>query len=100
MITYVVDLEVDAAIAAEYLPWLREHVHEMLALPGFVDAQVFESLDPAPPPGTIAYSVHYRLRDRAAFDEYLRRHATSMRAGGARFGERVRASRTLLQALE
>ena len=100
MITYVVDLEVDAAIAAEYLPWLREHVREMLALPGFVDAQVFERLEPASPPGSVVYSVHYRLRERAAFDDYLDRHAAAMRGAGARFGQRVRASRMLLQALE
>ena len=99
MIVYVVDLEVDAGIAPEYLSWLREHVREMLALPGFVDAQIFEPLEPAPA-GQAAYSVHYELRDRAAYEAYLQDHAGRMRAAGARFGHRVRASRRLLKPLE
>ncbi|MBS0433049.1 MAG: DUF4286 family protein [Proteobacteria bacterium] len=99
-LVYVVDLDVDAALAAEYLPWLREHVREMLALSGFLGAEIHERLEPAPLPGRIGYRVQYRLRDRAAFDEYLREHAPRMRGAGARFGDRVRATRGLLRPLE
>jgi hypothetical protein len=99
MIVYTVELDVDAALAAEYLPWLRAHVEEMLGLPGFEGAEIFERLDPAPEPGRVAYSVHYRLRDRAAFEAYLREHAPRMREAGLRaFGDRVHARRGLLQA--
>jgi antibiotic biosynthesis monooxygenase (ABM) superfamily enzyme len=99
MIAYLVELDVEAALAADYLSWLRAHVQEMLALPGFLGAEIFERLEPAPGPGRVGYSVHYRLRDRAAFDAYLREHASRMREAGVRaFGDRVHARRGLLQA--
>ncbi|HEX6614463.1 MAG TPA: DUF4286 family protein [Rhodanobacteraceae bacterium] len=99
MIVYEVELDVDAALADEYLPWLRAHVQQMLSLPGFEGAEVFERLEPVPEPGRVGYCVHYRLRDRSDFDAYLRDHAPRMREQGLRaFGERVRASRGLLQA--
>lgn len=98
MIVYAVELDVDAALADEYLPWLRSHAQEMLALPGFEGAEIFERLEPAPEPGRVGYCVHYRLRDRAAFEAYLRDHAPRMREQGLRaFGERVRAHRGLLK---
>ncbi|HET9835850.1 MAG TPA: DUF4286 family protein [Rhodanobacteraceae bacterium] len=99
MIVYVVELDVDAALAADYLHWLRAHVQEMLGLPGFQSAEIFERLEPAPESGRVGYSVHYRLRDRAAFQGYLREHAARMRAAGLlAFGDRVHARRGLLQA--
>ncbi len=99
-IVYLVDLDVDAGIAQEYLSWLRQHVRQMLALPGFLGARIFERLEPQAREGRSGFSVHYRLRDRAAFEDYLREHAPRMRAGGARFGDGVRISRGLLKPLE
>lgn len=99
-IVYEVALEIDAAIAADYRAWLDAHVDRILALPGFTGARIFELLEPAPPSGTLALCVQYALRDRAAFDAYLRDHAASLRAEGiARFGDRFRASRRILAQL-
>ncbi|HET7557868.1 MAG TPA: DUF4286 family protein [Rhodanobacteraceae bacterium] len=99
MIVYIVNLDVEAGIAGEYLAWLRAHADEMLGLPGFLGAEIFERLEPAPESGRTGFSVHYRLRDREAFDAYLQEHAARMREAGLRaFGGRVRASRGLLQA--
>lgn len=101
MIVYIVNLDVEVLIADEYLAWLRAHADEMRTLPGFLGGRIFEQLEPAPQPGRAVFSVHYRLRDRAAFEDYLREHAPRMREAGLRaFGARVRASRGLLQALE
>lgn len=98
MIIYRVELELDQALHAEYLPWLRAHVAEMLALPGFLDARILRRDDPAPPAGHCVFSVDYHLRDRAAWDDYLKLYAPAMRAAGiARFGTRVKASRQLLE---
>lgn len=93
---YEVNLDVDVAIATDYRGWLDAHVQDMLALPGFVSAQVFEVAEPVES-GRVAYCVHYRLRDAAALDAYLRGHAARMRAdGAARFGDRFRTSRRVL----
>lgn len=99
MIIYTVDLEVEAAIAAEYLAWLQRHVQEMLTLPGFLAAEIFQRIEPAPAEGRASYCVHYRLRDRDAFDQYLTTHASRMREQSLlAFGSRVRAGRGLLQS--
>lgn len=97
-VVYEVNLDVEAALAAEYRAWLDAHVAQMLALPGFESAQIFDVLEPVDA-GRAAWCVHYRLRDAAALEAYLHDHAPRMRAEGvARFGERVRASRRVLQA--
>lgn len=99
-VVYEVNLSVDAEIADAYRAWLRGHVRELLALPGFVDAQVYEVADPAPPAGTQSLCVQYRLRDPAALADYLREHAPRIRAAGvARFGDRFRAHRRVLEAM-
>lgn len=97
LICYEVNLEIDAAIEAEYRTWLRTHINEMLALPGFVSAQCFDILDPAPVPGRIALCVQYFLRDAQALQAYFDQHAPRMREDGvARFGGRFSASRRVL----
>ncbi|HRO62461.1 DUF4286 family protein [Thermomonas sp.] len=97
-VIYEVNLDVDAALAAEYRVWLRAHVAQMLALPGFVSARIFEVVDP-PTPGRLCLCVHYRLRDAAALQDYFDHHAARMRADGtARFGSRFTASRRVLRA--
>jgi hypothetical protein len=94
---YEVTLDIDAAIANEYRTWLNRHTAELLALPGFVDARIFDLLEPAAP-GRIGLCVQYTLRDRAAYDAYLRDHAERVRGDGIeRFGDRFTATRRLLQ---
>ena len=96
-VVYEVDLDVETAIADDYRAWLRIHVSQMLALPGFVSAELFDVIEPAED-GRMAWCVHYRLRDAAALGNYLHEHAPRMRAEGvARFGERFRASRRVLR---
>ena len=100
MIVYVVELELAVTLREEYLAWLRGHVAEMLALPGFCEARIMLRRDPPAPAGRVAFAVHYRLRDRAAWQGYLDDHAARMRAAGvARFGTQVAASRRLLDDL-
>lgn len=99
MIEYEVNLSVDAALDAGYLAWLREHVAAMLALPGFLGADIARVLEPAQA-GRVGWCVRYRLRDGQALAKYLEEHAPAMRAQGERrFGDRVQASRRVLQAL-
>ena len=97
-VAYEVTLVVQEGIAGDYEAWLHHHVAQMLALPGFVGARVWRMLEPAPAPGEVAFCCLYTLRDRTALDAYLRDHAPRMRADGvARFGDRFRASRRVLE---
>lgn len=97
-VTYGVNLDVDAGIAAEYRSWLQAHVAQVLALPGFIEARTAEVLEPAPAPGRVAFCVHYRLHDEAALQAYFDHHAAAMRGdGAARFGGRFSASRRVLR---
>ncbi|HEX5353011.1 MAG TPA: DUF4286 family protein [Rhodanobacteraceae bacterium] len=98
MILYVVDLEMSAALHDEYMAWLQDHVREMLALPGFEGAEIMSRIEPPPSEDHWTICVHYRLRDRAAWQAYLSGHAPRMRrAGSDRFGGRVKTTRRVLE---
>lgn len=100
MIVYEVNLFVQRAIEAPYRAWLDAHIREILALPGFVDAQTYERTDPPGAPDELVLCVHYRLQDQAALDAYFRDHAARLRADGVnRFGDRFRAERRVLQSV-
>jgi hypothetical protein len=97
-VIYEVNIEVDAAAHDDYRAWLRDHIAEILALPGFAGAKVFDVLEPPPSAGRIGLSVQYALKDREALDDYLRDHAPRLRADGvARFGDRFQATRRILR---
>jgi len=94
-VLYEVNLEADVDIAAPFDTWLRDHIADMLQFDGFRSAEILD--DPSAPAGRIRRIVQYRLRDRAALDDYLANHAPAMRAqGAARFGDRYTAQRRVL----
>ena len=94
-VIYEVTLEADAAIAGPFDTWLRDHVADMLQLDGFLSAELLA--DGSAPVGRVRRVVHYRLRDQAALDRYLREHAPRMREHGiALFGDRFTAERRTL----
>jgi quinol monooxygenase YgiN len=98
VIVYEVNLFVREEVAAAYRAWFDAHVREMVALPGFLGAQVFERREPAAAAGEFALCVHYHLRDAQALAQYLAEHAPRLRADGvARFGEAFRAERRVLE---
>jgi hypothetical protein len=95
---YEVNIEVDAAAHDAYRVWLRDHIAEILALPGFSGAKVFDVLEPPPSAGRVGLCVQYAVKDRASLDDYLRDHAPRLRADGvARFGDRFQATRRILR---
>lgn len=98
MIVYEVNLDVDAAIHAQYRDWLDAHVREILALPGFVSAEILECQEPAPASGRRSLCVAYRLASPGDLERYLREDAPRLRADGiARFGGRFSATRRVLE---
>lgn len=99
MIVYEVTLRVEAGSAEAFRAWLGTHVGEMLDLPGFVGADIFRIEPASASDAEHGWTVHYRLRDRAALDVYLAEHAPRMRADGlARFAGRFSAERRILHA--
>lgn len=97
---YEVSLDVDAEVRADFLAWLRAHIAEICALPGFLGADLHEVSEPSPTPGRMALCVRYRLRDEEALETYLREHAPRMRGDGmARFGGRFAATRRVMRVL-
>lgn len=97
MIVYEVNLTVQRRIETEYRTWFDAHVREMVALPGFIGATVFERREPAPAADEFALCVQYRLVDADALAAYLAEHAPRLRADGiARFGDAFRAERRIL----
>ena len=100
MIVYEVSLEVDHAVLAPYLAWLRGHMAQILTLPGFVDAQLYERRDVAADAPRHSLVVAYRLQDEAALENYFAHHAAAMRADGqARFPQQFSATRRVLREL-
>jgi hypothetical protein len=99
MVVYEVNLEFDVAIAAAYRAWLDGHVRELLALPGFVSAQVHEVVDPLPTAGRLGLCVRYLVSDLGALETYQREHAPRLRTEGLKlFGEEgVRYRRRVLR---
>jgi antibiotic biosynthesis monooxygenase (ABM) superfamily enzyme len=98
VIVYEVNLVVQRRIEAEYRAWLAGHIDEILALPGFLGAEVFERVEPVAGPDEFALCVHYRLAGAAALAEYFAEHAPRLRADGVdRFGGGFRADRRVLQ---
>ena len=94
-LVYEVTLDIQADQATEFDAWLKEHVREMLALPGFHDARILKP-DGAEP-GNERRVVQYTLGSRTELDQYLAEHAPRMREVGVkRFGDKMKASRRVL----
>ncbi len=100
MIVYEVNLDVRADVYADYRAWLTTHIAEILALPGFVSAEIFEGRDPPPATGRRALTVHYRLVDAPSLDRYFAEDAPRLREDGVRrFGDAFTATRRVLASV-
>jgi hypothetical protein len=93
-LVYEVTLDIQADAATEFDGWLKEHVREMLALPGFHDARILKP--EGAETGSERRVVQYTLGSRAELDHYIAEHAPRMRADGVRrFGDKMKASRRI-----
>jgi Protein of unknown function (DUF3667)/Domain of unknown function (DUF4286) len=94
-VLYEVDLDADEAITGPFDTWLRDHIADLLALPGFRSAEILENTSPQA--GRIRRTIQYRLNDQLALDNYMRVHAPRMREQGiALFGDRFTSERRVL----
>lgn len=92
MVTYEVNIGIQEEIQKEFLPWLESHIQEMLAIPGFISAELFQVKgDP------LQFCVHYLLRDMTILDYYLENEAPQMRKDGLRrFGSKMKVHRRIM----
>lgn len=99
MIVYEVNLDVDEDAFVAFRAWLDEHVRHMLALPGFVSAEILERIDPPAPGRRRSLCTIYLLTDAEALERYLREDAPHMRADGLqRFPDKFSATRRVLKS--
>lgn len=90
---YEVNLAVDPDIWSDYLAWLRPHIQEVLALPGFEGAEMHRWMERSEE-GWIQVTVFYTLESGPALQDYLMMYAPAMRADGMeRFHGKFRAWR-------
>jgi hypothetical protein len=88
-VIYEVECSLDPAIVADFDAWLPGHVRDVLAAPGFLDAETLRPTEPSPD-GRVRRVNRYRVRDRGALDHYLEQLAPAIRQDGiARFGDRA-----------
>lgn len=97
MLIYEVHLATAKKIHSSFLPWLEDHMREILSLPGFTEATWFQpSTDFVADlfktnPDEEAWVVQYRVENSEYLHEYLNVHAPRLRADGpGRFGQDLR----------
>ena len=100
MIIYEVNLEVEPEIQNEFTKWLDQHIKEILSIEGFTKAQWFnrDPKDEDLNPKLTYFTIHYYLKDREAYENYLQNHASFYRKDGQkRFGKKFKANRRVLE---
>ncbi|MEM6810469.1 MAG: DUF4286 family protein [Pseudomonadota bacterium] len=97
-VVYEVSLRINDDQSVALGAWLPEHIDEMLALPGFIEAQYF---DPhREDDGHWTHTVQYILSNRDALDTYLENDAPRMRQDGIdRFGDAMSSSRSIREVV-
>jgi len=107
MILYEVNLFIQPQIQEKYRVWLKKHIQEILTLPGFIEAKVFE-VKTAKLTGerdgknkdTLNLTVHYYLESKKDLEAYLNQHAPRLREEGLRlFPNQFTAQRRVLEEL-
>lgn len=91
---YEVSITVDEDIYTEYRSWLEKHVKQILALPGFVRADMTEKTIEEPDKHCIV--IVYEIASLEYFHHYSQNHAPAFRQEGIdRFGDKIQITRRL-----
>ena len=93
---YEVNLEVQLDVADDFKAWLKPHVAELLALPGFLSAEML-AVEADTPKGFAHITMQYRVDNREHLQDYFDVHAARLRGDGIkRFGGKMTAHRRVL----
>ncbi|KTD13369.1 DUF4286 family protein [Legionella jamestowniensis] len=98
MIVYEVNLEIKVAIFDAYISWLKPHIKDLLALDGFIKADLLFDVDSKDDKETRKITVAYYLKDYDTYSHYVTNHANQMREDALkRFNGQFNASRRVLK---
>jgi hypothetical protein len=97
MIIYAVTITIEAAIAAEWLDWMRRvHVPDVLRTGCFTEAHIYKVLSPSSAEPT--YLIQYQCSSMEDYERYRDNFAAGLQKEHSdRFGGRFRASRQILE---
>ncbi|HET9843231.1 MAG TPA: DUF4286 family protein [Gammaproteobacteria bacterium] len=92
-IIYEVNMQVDSSILIEYKLWLEDHIADMLTLPWFLDAKMYEELRTD---AQVNLCIHYHLASQQELESYFKQDAQKMRTRGERYWPHVKFQRRIL----
>ena len=100
-VVYSVTLQVDEAVASEWVEWMRDvHIPEVMATGCFEAWEMRRCLEPVDAGGP-AYEIRYLCASLEHYRHYQEAHASALQAAHSeRYGGRVKASRRLFGSME
>ena len=99
-VIYNVTIKVEAAIAADWLRWLKEeHIPEVLATGCFTGQRVVRLLEVDDSEG-LTYAVQYEAASKADYNRYIEQHAVRLRDRSfEKWGHRFIAFRSVMEVV-
>ena len=100
-VVYSVIVQVDEAVASEWVEWMRDvHIPEVMATGCFEAWEMRRCLEPAEDGGPV-YEIRYLCATLEQYRQYQETHAPALQAAHSeRYGGRVKASRRLFGSME
>lgn len=100
-VIYSVTLQVDEAVASEWVEWMRDvHIPEVMATGCFEAWEMRRCLEPVETGGPV-YEIRYLCASIEQYGQYQKQHAPALKAlHTERYGDRVKASRRLFGSME
>lgn len=101
MFIYNVTIKVEAAIADEWLQWLKEqHIPEVMATGCFETYKIVRLLEIDDSEGP-TYAVQYHALSKALYNRYIMKYADALRQKSYdQWGQRFTAFRSLMQMID
>ncbi len=96
-IIYEVRLKIESHLKDDFSSWLPDHINEMLQLPGFISAKLYEEAECGDIQKEYDFVVQYELESKKTLLQYFDQYAPRMREEGLkRFGDCFIASRKVM----
>ncbi|TNE46605.1 MAG: DUF4286 family protein [Deltaproteobacteria bacterium] len=99
MVIYNVSVAIDKEVEADWKQWMEDvHIPDVLATGYFLNASIFQQLEPPAEEGRSAYQIRYTCQSLNDLESYQANSAAALQADHTqRYQGRFAASRTILQ---